>query len=402
VLHGLAVIQSSGYSIEPSVIENAVKYLNENLEGMDTRTRAYALYSMALPGKGNIDGTRSLADSSARELDPFGQAALALSLKQLGDEPRARALVDRLEISVMRKEGIAYWPQGRDDGEYHRKTMASTIRTTAFALSAILAVDGADHPLVKPAAEYLIGRRTGYGWGTTNETSFTILALTDYLSSQQAEGGSSEFNIVLNGAELSAGALGPGKMFSSLEIPLSQLNAGDNAIQLHGTGGPLYYDLITRYTLARQAVQPAGNIAITRRYLDPKTSKPLESVTAGQLVKVQLTVKMRQAGSFMLVEDHLPGGLEALNEGLNSTSHVSLDYDDTQYRWQEYGYNNKEIYGDRVTFFVTEMQSGSTTFSYLARASTSGTFIALPVEAYAMYDPLLWGRSSDAKLVVQP
>jgi hypothetical protein len=285
--------------------------------------------------------------------------------------------------------------------------MASTIRTTAFVLSAILEVDGLSNPLVEPAAKYLISERTGYGWGTTNETSFTILALTDYLSLQQADGGSSDFTVQLNDSEFAASTLEPGKMFYSVPIPFEKLQTGDNTIKFSSTGAdPIYYDIITRYSLSKKAVEPAGNITVTRQYLDPKTKKPLEQILAGQLVRVELTVTMPQAASYMLIEDHLPGGLEALNEGLNSTSRVSLYYDeyydDTQYRWQDYGYNNKEVHGDRVTFFVTEMGSGTKVLSYLARATTSGTFIALPAESYAMYDPLLWGRSSEAVVVVEP
>jgi len=97
--------------------------------------------------------------------------------------------------------------------------------------------------------------------------------------------------------------------------------------------------------------------------------------------------------------------LEALNEGLNTTSRVSPYYDEysdyTEYLWEGYGYNNKEIHGDHVSFFITDMNSGPTTLSYLARATTSGTFIALPAEAYAMYVPLIWGRSADATFVVE-
>jgi uncharacterized protein YfaS (alpha-2-macroglobulin family) len=142
VLHGLAVIQSSGATIEPLVIENAVKYLNEHLAKMDSRTQAYALYSMALVGKGNLEATRSLTDTALQQLDPFSQAALALTWKQLGENTRAAAIVDRLEGVAMQRGGMAYWPQSAADGEYHSKTMASTVRTTAFVLSAILGVDG--------------------------------------------------------------------------------------------------------------------------------------------------------------------------------------------------------------------------------------------------------------------
>jgi uncharacterized protein YfaS (alpha-2-macroglobulin family) len=104
------------------------------------------------------------------------------------------------------------------------------------------------------------------------------------------------------------------------------------------------------------------------------------------------------------VEDYLPGGLEALNEGLNATNHVSMDsweYEDYQpFYWEEYGYNYKEIRGDRVVFFITSMEKGNHTFTYFARATTSGKFIALPAQAYAMYDLNLWGRSESVDVQI--
>jgi alpha-2-macroglobulin len=405
VMHGLAVIQSAGYPIEPNVIDNGVRYLNRELDSMDPRTRAYALYSMALAGNGSLEATRSLADASLRELDPFSQAALALALHHLGDETRAEAILAVLESSAMHKDSHAYWPQAVGDGEYHRKTMASTVRTTAFVLSALIAIDGRDNPYVDPAAEFLISKRNGYGWGTTNETSFTILALTDYLNVQQIQEGTNGITVNLNGSQLASSTLEAGQLFFNLEIPISQLRTTTNRLEVESSGDvPVYYDLITHYSLSRSNVEKSGEIEVTRQYLDPKTKAPVAEMIAGQLIRVQLTVRMPQAGSFMLVEDHLPGGLEALNEGLNTTSRASAYgdyYDPLQYFWQDYGYNYKEIRGDRVSFFITDMKSGITKLSYLARATISGTFTALPAEVSAMYDPLLWGRSSDNVIVVQ-
>ena len=68
-------------------------------------------------------------------------------------------------------------------------------------------------------------------------------------------------------------------------------------------------------------------------------------------------------------------------------------YGDPVYYWQEYGYNNKEVRSDRVSFFITEIEAGTYTYSYLARATYRGLFSAPPAEVYAMYDVSLWGRS---------
>ncbi|MBK9926685.1 MAG: hypothetical protein IPP66_15530 [Anaerolineales bacterium] len=36
-----------------------------------------------------------------------------------------------------------------------------------------------------------------------------------------------------------------------------------------------------------------------------------------------------------------------------------------------------------MVFFITSVEKGNRTFTYYARATTSGQFIALPVQAYA-------------------
>jgi uncharacterized protein YfaS (alpha-2-macroglobulin family) len=119
---------------------------------------------------------------------------------------------------------------------------------------------------------------------------------------------------------------------------------------------------------------------------------------------VELQVNVPEDAFFMAVEDYLPGGFEALNEGLSATNQVNVDeweYEEYQpYFWQEYGYNYKEVRGDRVVFFITSFEKGTRTFTYYARATTSGEFMALPAQVYAMYDSNLWGRSESTNLKI--
>jgi uncharacterized protein YfaS (alpha-2-macroglobulin family) len=68
--------------------------------------------------------------------------------------------------------------------------------------------------------------------------------------------------------------------------------------------------------------------------------------------------------------------------------------------WEEYGYNYKEVRGDRVVFFITRLDKGTRTFTYYARVTTPGQFTALAAQAYAMYDLKLWGRSDEATIQV--
>ena len=138
-----------------------------------------------------------------------------------------------------------------------------------------------------------------------------------------------------------------------------------------------------------------------RRYLDPDTHLPVEQPAPGQLVLVELRVSLREAGSYLIVEDHLPGGLEALNERLNTASHRAQAIAESPTTWETFGYNHKEIFGDRVSFFITELGAGQHTFTYLARVTHTGAFTAMPAEVYGMYNLALWGRSASHRFLVE-
>lgn len=254
--------------------------------------------------------------------------------------------------------------------------------------------------------KYLADHRQGiYGWGTTNETSYTILALTAHLVNEESKSGTTPYDVIVNGRSLATGSLETGNTSASLDIPLAGLKEGLNTLIVRTEGEtPVYFDLSTRYDLLQSEIEAAGNIQVKRRYLEPKTNAQIENFQAGQLVKVEVEIDVPENAFFLAVEDHLPGGLEALNEGLSATSDVSIGmwgYEEyLPFYWQEYGYNYKEIRGDRVVFFITSFSRGSHTFRYYARATTPGQFTALPAQAYAMYDADLWGRSESVSFQI--
>jgi uncharacterized protein YfaS (alpha-2-macroglobulin family) len=401
VVFGLSVTAQAGYEVDPTVIERGVAWLEGHLGGMDIRTRAYALYSMALAGYGDTQATHALI-AQAGELDPFSQAALALALHELGATDKARRMLDVLAASAVVTDGMVYWPQPTEDGHYYDKTMASSTRSTALALSAFVHI-APDSELEPGIVRWLMSQRHEFGWGSTNETSFAILALTDHLLALERATAETAYTVELNGAEIASGLLGPGEPAVSLSIPAGQMQRGENALRIRqGGGGRLYYVISNRIYLPQERVTAAGNVRVSRAYLDAESGLRIQSATPGQLVLVRLTVDMPDDGFYVIVEDNLPGGLEALNEALNTTSHEASAYDEPRYYWQEYGYNYKEVRGERVSFFVTEMGTGRRTFTYAARATRAGAFTALPTEVYEMYDLTTWGRSASSRFTVAP
>jgi uncharacterized protein YfaS (alpha-2-macroglobulin family) len=406
VVFGLSVTAEAGYEVDPQVIERGAEYITRVLQrvggDMDVRTRAYALYSLAYAGYGDLTASLDLYEEQ-RSLDAFSRAALALALHKLGASLQAEAILNDLAESALINGDLVYWPNTAEDGHYHEKTMSSTLRSTALVLDAFVSIQPG-HALEPGIVRYLMSQRRPNGWGSTNETSYAILALTDHLLSVEAQSADTPYQILLDGQVLAEGVLGRGEPAVTLQLSTTQFaaNSAPRLVFSSGSQQQLYYAITSRMYFAQAELPSAGMVSIERSYVDPETGGALESIHPGDLVKVVLNIQMEQPVFFFLVEDRLPGGLEALNESLNTTSHNEelYQYGGQQFYWQELGYNFKEVRSARVTFFITQLETGQHTYSYLARAVLSGEFTALPAEAYAMYNTAVWGRSKSIQLLV--
>lgn len=398
VLFGLAVTAEAGYEVDPGVIERGNGYLADKLLTLDAKTQAFALYSLSLTKPGTYTNVMQALSERTTDLDAFSLAALALALHQDGATTEANALVDQLVSTAIVEGDLIHWGTGDSDGAYQQKTMASAVRSTALALRALIQIRPGDEREAG-IVEWLMGKRQQQGWGTTNETTFTLLALTDHLRNSTLAGAEADYTVWLNEAAVGQGQLAAATPLGVLTLT-QQLQPGSNTVRIAGPADRRLYYRITTHSYAMEAArQQAGTVTVYREYINVQSRQPITTAKAGQLVEVQLIVHLPQPTSYLLIEDRLPGGLTALNERLNS-QRVGIPTGAVQPTWQDLGYNYKEVRPERVSFFVTEVAGGERMISYLARAMVAGEFVALPTEAYAMYDEHTWGRSASNRFVV--
>jgi uncharacterized protein YfaS (alpha-2-macroglobulin family) len=282
--------------------------------------------------------------------------------------------------------------------------MSSSTRSTALALAAIVRIRP-DDPTVMQTVRWLMSRRAPDGWGTTQETAYAVVALTDYLRASRELNSGSTYRVYINDQLAQQGTLSAGQIQQTIQIPATQLRDGTNRVRLERdrSNGRLYYKITQRALIAGSTDRAAGPIAVTRTYLDPKSNKPITTVQPGDVIKVEVKVTMPDEGWYVAIEDPLPGGMEGVNEHLNTTSYTARQgyYEEgDDFFYQDYGYNNKEIHDDRVVFFVTHLNKGSRTFTYLARATQAGAFNIMPAQVYLMYAPEQWGRSASGTIRV--
>ncbi|MDJ0752877.1 MAG: MG2 domain-containing protein [Ardenticatenaceae bacterium] len=417
VIFGLVNTREAGYEVDEQVIGRGVAWLGDNLDTFDSRTRAFALYSMAISGVESVDrysqdNYQEVAREAALALledrsltDAFSQTALILTLWELGEEELAgQRLANLADEARTNADGQVFWLASDQDGAYYRKTMASTVRSTAFALSAFSKIDP-QNELIPGMVEYLMDKRTPRGWGTTNETAFTIIGLTDHLlaTSFRDADTATGYELLLNGVIVAEGLLGRGEPAVTIEIPAEELESGLNTLVMRQTSdNPLFFAVNRRQFVAESEIEAAGAITIDRQYLD-LDGQPIgeDELLINDYVVVELEVRYGETLSYVIIEDKLPAGLEALNEGLNTTSYVPYFGYEENPNYQVIGYNHKDIQDGRVSFFITEMAAGKKVIRYTARVTHAGTFVALPAEVYPMYDEATWGRSASNVLVVK-
>jgi hypothetical protein len=149
-------------------------------------------------------------------------------------------------------------------------------------------------------------------------------------------------------------------------------------------------------------------VGVRREYglVDTATLSPTGELTTqarlGELVQVRLTLTVPEDMPYFMVEDMLPAGIEALDTSLKTTSAAAdapeLAEAGERPPWWHFG--RTEIRDNRVALFATDLPRGTYVYTYLARATTLGSFQALPATAMRTYAPEVFGRSAGTLFTV--
>lgn len=257
----------------------------------------------------------------------------------------------------------------------------------------------------------------------------SLLALTDYLQASNELAADFAYKVSVNGQDLATETVKPDNVDEKTQVvQVKDLLVGsDNRMNIvranPGQGqsgqGKLYYSIQLRYFLPGDQVDAVSQgLAISREYyrLGDEAAGPITRVKPGDTVKVKLTVVVLQDLNYLIVEDPLPSGLEAVDTSLKTTSLAAAaetggvrKEDVAQGKatvvlppWWKYDYfQHVEPRDDRVALFANFLPRGTYEYTYLAQATSSGEFQAMPATGYEMYFPDVRGRSYAGKLTVK-
>ncbi|MBW3670385.1 MAG: hypothetical protein KY432_01795, partial [Acidobacteria bacterium] len=128
----------------------------------------------------------------------------------------------------------------------------------------------------------------------------------------------------------------------------------------------------------------------------------------GELVRVTLRITVPKERRWVAVSDPIPAGFEPVESMFATTATDLVDEQRREDRggdwfswWQRGGFDHVERHDDRVDLFATRLSAGTHEYSYIARATTAGTFRTAPTHAEEMYEPEVFGRTATDVVEVQ-
>jgi len=433
-------LRDRGHEIPPAVETSLHGYLETLLandvfpsfysRGMASSVRAVALAALARAGKLSEEDLLRY-ETHVPQMDLFGKAHYLLALEHLGGQA---VLADRVRESILsmahESAGKLVLSEQLDQG--YARILHSDVRSSCAVLSALLApgvetLESSGNAELPSKLVRTISARRGQRdrWENTQENLFCMNALIDYAERFEQQTPKLQVQLELDGKRLGR------TRFESFADPavehgraIDENDPGKRALlRVKRKGqGRLYYQTRISFAPDPPRTEPIrAGIEIRREYSVQqgegwKLLDGSESLTRGDLIRVDLYLSLPAARNFVVVDDPVPGGVEPVNRELATSSQVDADQAGESYPpdafffehddWRSYAYSrwsfhHRELRHDAARFYSDYLPAGRYHLSYVAQVIAPGEFSAPPVRAEEMYDPDLFGLGIPSQLRVK-
>ena len=418
VVMGLMEAKTSGYSVNQDVINRGLAFLQTQVipitglvDPEKVNRQAFILFVLALAGQPDVSSTVQLYEQRER-MALYAQAFLTRALYEIDpQDPRLETLKANFASQAILSATGTHW----EEKQYDRWNWNTDTRTTAIILTALSQV-AVDSPLNANAVRWLMSSRTNGHWQGTQETAWTLMGLADWMTASGELEANYKFGVALNNVQLGSGEATRETLRDSLELKVDiaeMLQDQANRLAFGRDGGPgnLYYTAHLDVSLPVEAVEPLEQgIIVSRSYYrldDPET--PVTNAKQGELLLVRLTVVALNSLHYVVVDDPLPAGLEAVDQSLNTSPQSvevprqTLTMDDLLWRgWGWWAFSHVQRKDEKVVLSADYLPAGTYIYTYLVRAGTVGEFRTIPTTAQEFYFPEVYGRGAGGLFTVEP
>lgn len=411
---GLTEAKKSGFTVDGSVLSRGKEYLMTSLSAKtDYRSPdrdAYILYVISRTDTAKLASYASGLFDQRFKMTLEGRGYLDMVMDAIGGMgEQTKRLRDEL-VSLSKKTATSvHW----EEKEREYWFMGSNTTTTAVILEMLMR-SNANHPFIAEGVRYLASAKHDSHWLSTKDTAAVMRSLVTLFEVKKGYDLDATYQIKFNGSGIKDGTLTKKDLVNLVlaSVPVPQIPTGqNNTLEMAKSGkGNLYYSMNLRYSLPFTEITPLEQgMVVMREYVDGK-GKPLppDSMPENTEEWVRLTVVAPEERHYVILEDPLPAGLEAVNESLKTTRKLGVEKPDAKNR-NRYGFdpsqwyfNHIEYHDDKVAMFAEYLPAGVYELMYRVRSTVPGTFHHLPAQSYQMYVPDVSGHSEGGWYTVTP
>jgi hypothetical protein len=421
VVLGLIEAKQAGYDISESTLERGVKYLKTNVQkneetvkyGMQGTAKlnrqAFIYYVLSRTARYNSYNfyVSNLYDNRD-SLSLYAVAFLTQTLYTIDPEDaRIGTLISELSSAAISSAEGAYWEETLLD----YWNWNTDIRTTAIVINVLAQIDPENY-MIERGIRWLMHHRDSGHWQSTQETTWVLMALTNWMNISGELDPDYPYGVGLNGESLLKDTATKDTVDAParLSIDIEDMIQDDiNALVIGRGEGPgnLYYSSYLKVTLSVEQIQPLDQgIIVSRSYyrLDDFET-PVTEVGQGELVRVRVTIVAPHTLHYVVINDFLPAGLEIIDRSLETSLEIPTSYSRQDFLdrgWGWWYFDHIDYHDEKVVVSADYLPSGTYVFTYLARASTPGEYKVIPVVAEQFYFPDVSGRSAGSTFVVSP
>ena len=423
VVFALTRARQAGVDVSASVLANGQNFLLDHLQTtrqlnstFDANRHAFVLYALAEDGAAPRGSLEALFEAREK-LAHYARAYLALALN-LTDAQTYQNNVDTLLSDVNNAAILSATGAHWEESNYDWWAMNTDTRSTAIILDTLARLDP-ENALIPNVVRWLMVARQEGIWETTQETAWALIALTDWMVETGELDAAYDYSVFLNEAEVAGGSATRENVQESvkLKVAVADLVAdAGNLLTVARTdgNGRLYYSAHLKVYLPVEEIEPAERgIIVSRRYrlasclaqqAEGKSvvCNEVREAKLGDVIRVDLTIIAPNDLYYVVVEDPLPAGAEAIDTGLATTSLLAMDpaltRQDSRYWWWWRWYSRSELRDEKVVLFADSLPKGTYEYSYTMRATLPGDFHVIPTLATEFYFPEVFGRS-DGRLL---
>ncbi|HML24575.1 MAG TPA: Ig-like domain-containing protein [Aggregatilinea sp.] len=413
---GLVEAQNAGYAIDQDVLSGAVQFVQGSLidvRQVETTWRlnrqAFLLYALARAGQSDVSRTVQLYEQRD-VMHYYAQAYLAMTFHLIDPtDNRAMDLISNMSNGLVMSATGAHWEEADTDW-YNWNT---DTRTTALGLMAMVQIDP-ENQMIPNVVRWLMVARNADHWETTQETAWAVMALTEWMVVSGELYPDYTFGVTLNGDSLALddNTASPDNVqdTETLRIEVADLLQDEaNALTISRSAGDgnLYYTAhLTAYLPVPEVEALDRGIILVRKYSlvgDPDAA-PIESAEVGQAVQVSLTIIAPSDLHYVVIEDPIPAGSDAVDTQLNTTSVVGTQPELTRANqregWGWWWFSNIEMRDEKVVLYATYLPRGTYQFNYVIQPGMAGVYNVIPATGQEFYFPEVYGRTAGTTFTI--